>query len=118
MDSRDVAVVLLVGQSVLNNALNMKSNEALRQRIITSYNVGNMSIEESCIYIKTKISNAGASSDIFTPQALRAIASFSSGNPRIISRVCDFALMIANKIDKNNIDDEVVNLAINEVNIS
>lgn len=67
MDSRDLAVVLLVGQSVLNNALNMKSNEALRQRIITSYNVGTMSIEESCIYIKTKLSNAGASSDIFTP---------------------------------------------------
>ena len=117
MDSRDLAVVLLVGQSVLNNALNMKSNEALRQRIITSYNIGTMSIEESCIYIKTKLSNAGSSSDIFTPQALRAIASYSSGNPRVISRVCDLALMIANKIDKNNIDDEVANLAINEINM-
>ena len=76
-----------------------------------------MSIEESCIYIKTKLSNAGASSDIFTPQALRAIASYSSGNPRVISRVCDLALMIANKIDKSNIDEEVANLAINEVNM-
>ena len=117
MDSRDLAVVLLVGQSVLNNALNMKNNEALKQRIITSYNIGTMSIEESCIYIKTKLSNAGASSDIFTSQALRAIASYSSGNPRVISHVCDLALMIANKIDKNNIDDEVANLAINEINM-
>ena len=102
---------------ILNNALNMKSNEALRQRIITSYNIGTMSIEESCIYIKTKLSNAGSSSDIFTPQALRAIASYSSGNPRVISRVCDLALMIANKIDKSNIDEEVANLAINEINM-
>lgn len=46
-----------------------------------------MSIEESAIYIKPKLSSAGASSDIFNPQALRAIASFSSGNPRVISRV-------------------------------
>ena len=76
-----------------------------------------MSIEESAIYIKTKLSSAGASSDIFTPQALRAIASYSSGNPRVISRVCDLALMIANKIDKSNIDEEVANLAINEINI-
>ena len=69
------------------------------------------------IYIKTKLSSAGASYDIFTPQALRAIASYSSGNPRVISRVCDLALMIANKIDKSNIDEEVANLAINEVNM-
>src|SRR5574344_1530013 len=108
---------IYLSSSFLNNALNMKSNEALRQRIITSYNVGSMSIEESCIYIKTKLSNAGASSDIFTPQALRAIASYSSGNPRVISRVCDLALMIANKIDKSNIDEEVANSAINEINM-
>ena len=49
MDSRDLAVVLLVGQSVLNNALNMKNNEAPKQRIITSYNIGNMSIEEFAV---------------------------------------------------------------------
>ena len=61
--------------------------------------------------------STGDSSDIFTPQALRAIASFSSGNPRVISRVCDLALMIANKIDKSNIDEEVANLAINEINM-
>ena len=48
---------------------------------------------------------------------LRAIASYSSGNPRVISRVCDLALMIANKIDKSNIDEEVANLAINEINM-
>lgn len=117
MDSRDLAVVLLVGQSVLNNALKMKNNEALKQRIITSYNIGTMSIEESCIYIKTKLGDAGASSDIFTPQALRAVASYSSGNPRVISRVCDLALMIANKMDKNTIDEEAAHMAINENNI-
>ena len=117
MDSKDLAVVLLVGQPVIVNTLNLKSNEAVRQRIITSYNVETMTIEESIKYITSKIKEAGSSEQIFTEQAIRAIASYSSGIPRVISRVCDISLMIGNKLNKNIIDEDVALMAINEVGI-
>lgn len=117
MDSKDLAVVLLVGQPVIVNTLNLKSNEAVRQRIITSYNIETMTIEESIKYITSKIKEAKASEQIFTEQAIRAIASYSSGIPRVISRVCDISLMIGNKLNKNIIDEDVALMAINEVGI-
>ena len=51
MDSKDLAVVLLIGQPVIINTLNLKANEAIKQRIITSYNVEALSMEESVKYI-------------------------------------------------------------------
>lgn len=117
MDSKDLAVVLLVGQPVIVNTLNLKSNEAVRQRIITSYNVEAMTIDESIKYITSKIKEAGASEQVFTEQAIRAISSYSSGIPRIISRVCDISLMIGSKLNKNIIDEDVALMAINEAGI-
>ena len=117
MDSKDLAVILLIGQPVIINTLNLKANEAIKQRIITSYNVEALSIEESIKYITSKIKEAGASEQIFTEQAIRAIASYSSGVPRIISRVCDTSLMIGNKSNKNIIDEDIALMAINEVGI-
>ena len=117
MDSKDLAVVLLVGQPVIVNTLNLKSNEAVRQRIITSYNVEAMTIDESIKYITSKIKEAGASEQVFTEQAIRAISSYSSGIPRIISRVCDITLMIGSKLNKNIIDEDVALMAINEAGI-
>lgn len=117
MDSKDLAVVLLVGQPVIISTLSLKTNEAIRQRIITSYNVEALSINESIKYITSKIKEAGGSEQIFTESAIRAVSSYSSGNPRIISRVCDISLMIANKLNKNIIDEDVVHMAINETGI-
>lgn len=117
MDSKDLAVVLLIGQPVIINTLSLKANEAIKQRIITSYNVEALSMEESVKYITSKIKEAGASEQIFTEQAIRAIASYSSCIPRIISRVCDTSLMIGNKLNKNIIDEDVTLMAINEVGI-
>lgn len=114
MDSRDLAVAILVGQPVLNATLNLKHNEAVKQRIITSYNIENMSLEESENYISEKLSSAGSTIQIFNPAAIRAISSYSSGNPRVISRVCDLSLMIADRLGKNTIDEDVALKAVSE----
>lgn len=39
MDSRDLAVVLLVGQPRLNTTLNQSTHESLRQRIVMNYHI-------------------------------------------------------------------------------
>lgn len=117
MDSRDLAVVLLVGQPIINNTLNLKNNEAIRQRIITSYNLEPMSQEESQKYIQIKLKMANANPQVFNEPALRAIASYAHGNPRIVSRVCDTSLMLGNALNANIINEEIVLKAINEVEI-
>ena len=114
MDSKDLTVVLLVGQPTIINTLKLKTNDAVRQRIITSYNVEPMSMEESSKYITGKLKAAGSSQEVFTPGAIKAISSYANGNPRIISRTCDLALMAADKLGKNYIDEDMAMMAINE----
>ena len=46
MDSRDRAVILLVGLPQLNNTLQLSIHEPLRQRIIVNYNIDGYSKEE------------------------------------------------------------------------
>ncbi len=47
MDSRDRAVVLFVGLSLLNNTLNLGIHEPLRQRIVMNYNLEGLTKEEA-----------------------------------------------------------------------
>ena len=47
MDSRDRAVVLFVGLSLLNNTLNLGIHEPLRQRSVMNYNLEGLTKEEA-----------------------------------------------------------------------
>ena len=55
MDSRDRAVILLVGLPQLNNTLQLSIHEPLRQRIIMNYNVDGYSKEEGRAYMEWKL---------------------------------------------------------------
>ena len=60
MDSRDRAVVLLVGLPQLNNTLRLSANEPLRQRITMNYNIDSLTKEETLAYISSKLAGANA----------------------------------------------------------
>ena len=50
MDSRDRAVILLVGLPQLNNTLQLSIHEPLRQRIIMNYNIDGYSRGRTCLH--------------------------------------------------------------------
>ena len=117
MDSKDYACVILVGLPVLINTLNLKSHEPLRQRITTSYNLEELNQEEAIKYIKGKLSLAGCQTQVFSEAALKALVSYSKGNPRVISKVCNNALLIGDKQGLNTIDEDVIMIAVNEIEV-
>ncbi|MDO4501529.1 MAG: AAA family ATPase [Erysipelotrichaceae bacterium] len=117
MDSKDYAAVILAGLPVLISSLNLKSNEPLKQRIVTSYNLEALNQEDSAAYIKGKLNGAGSTTEVFSPSALKAITSYSKGNPRIISKICNTALLVGDKLGVNTIDEEVILHVINEVEL-
>lgn len=59
MDSRDRAVMLLVGLPSLNNSLRLGIHEPLRQRIVMNYNLEGMTKEEGRNYTQAKLKGAG-----------------------------------------------------------
>ena len=69
MDSRDRFILLLIGQNILRNTLNLKFHEALRQRIVINYELTPLSAEDSRIYIDTKLKEAGLAVSLLTDEA-------------------------------------------------
>lgn len=118
MDSRDRAVVLLVGLPQLNNTLRLSSNEPLRQRITMNFNIDSLTKDESNAYIKSKLSGAKCTMEVFNPNALEAIANAANGIPRIINKICNTCLMIAHSKQADFIDADIVMAAVNDIELA
>lgn len=114
MDSKDRAVILLIGLPKIIQTLNLTSHEPLKQRIIMNYNFEGLTKEESKIYITTKIKEAGCKNDIFDAQSIEAIINAADGTPRLINKYCNNCFLIGNSLGKDIIDSEIAMKAINE----
>ena len=114
MDSKDRAVVLLVGLPRINNTLRLSVHEPLKQRIIINYNLEGLTKEEAKNYIIDKIKFAGCKQNIFDEQAIEAITNASDGTMRIINKICNNCFLIGNSLKSDIITSEIVMKAINE----
>ena len=114
MDSRDRAVILLVGLPQLNNTLQLSIHEPLRQRIIMNYNVDGYSKEEGRAYMEWKLKKAGCTAPVFDDAAIEAILNASDGTARVISKLCNASLVIGHSQSANRITADIVMQAIND----
>ena len=117
MDSSDRAVVLLAGLPQLNNTLNLNAHEPLRQRITMNYNLDGLTKEEAKKYILDKLKAAGSETQVFETNAIEAIINASNGVPRIINKICNQSLLIANSANLNTVDEESVLKALNDIEL-
>lgn len=117
MDSKDRAVILLVGLPQLNNTLRLVANEPLKQRITMNYNLDNLNKVESRDYIFEKLRGAKCTMNIFNENAIESIVNASNGIPRIINKICNSSLMIGNTKNVNEINSDIIMLAVNELEL-
>ena len=104
---------MLCGESYLKSTLNKPIHAALKQRITVHYEYKGLSDKEISEYIVHKISIAGGTGSIITPDGLQAIAGCSHGNTRVIDNVMSDALLIGEQMGKRVIDSDVI-LAAND----
>lgn len=117
MDSKDRAIILLVGLPRLNNTLRLSSHEPLRQRITMNYHLDGLSKEEAKTYITEKLKGANCYNNVFSESALEAIINTANGIPRIINKLCNASLMIGHSKEVSEINNDVVLMAINETEL-
>lgn len=117
MDSKDRAVVLLVGLPQLNNTLRLVSHEPLRQRITMNYHLEGLNKDEAKTYIIGKISAAKGYTTIFSESALEAIINVAGGVPRMINKICNACLLIGEAQQIDEINNDLVMLAVNEIEL-
>lgn len=117
MDSRDRAVILLVGLAKINNTLNLTAHEPLRQRIVMNYNMDGLSKDEGRQYIARKLEGAGCRQTVFDESAVEAILNAADGTARMINKYCNSALIIGNSSGQNVINADTVFQAVNDSTI-
>lgn len=118
MDSRDKAIILLVGLPHLNNTLRLKSHEPLKQRITMNYQLEGLSKDEAKEYIQGKLKGAGSTFEVFESQAIEAIINTSNGIPRNINKLCNLSLMIGEQKQEALISSDTVCSAVEESELS
>jgi general secretion pathway protein A len=109
--------IILSGQPELRAKLQDKRLKQFVQRITVYCHLSGLSNDEVNKYIGFRLKVGGArSSDIFNDAAIRLIASYTKGIPRIINLVCDAALVYGYADNKKHISKKIIDEVIRERN--
>ncbi len=110
VEKQDVKLIniFFVGQNELYELIMDNQNRALRQRIAVHYNIEPLTESETHDYIEHRIRIAGSEKNIFYPDAIYEIFSFSKGYPRLINTICDQALLTGYVLGSKKIDGKIV----------
>ena len=92
-DKEKMLQIVIVGQPELEDNLSRPEMRQLRQRIFVNCRLEHLKPREVESYIDRRLFIAGSSGQVqFSPGAKRAIAKSSKGIPRVINKICDYAL--------------------------
>lgn len=106
---RKLLTVVLAGQPELSARLNDPTLRQLKQRVALRCELRPLELRETAAYIAKRVRVAGGdSSAMFTREAVRLIWRHSHGIPRMISVVCDNALVSGFALDRRLIDADIV----------
>jgi len=93
-DTQKLLQIVLIGQPEFREKLSDHRLRQLRQRILVSYALKPLTIEEVAHYIRYRLTRAGANGrPSFTKLAVRTIWKASDGIPRLVNNLCDKALL-------------------------
>ena len=112
MDSLSPMSLTLSGQLELRDNIRLQANAAIRQRVDIQCQIGKLDMSQTIDYIKTHLSYAGCTKDIFTESAIDDIFKYSNGIPRLINKACIASLMYGAQNRKSLIDDRMVKLVV------
>jgi type II secretory pathway predicted ATPase ExeA len=107
-DRELILQILLVGQPELRDKLLHPELRQFAQRVSVDFHLQALDLNEAHAYISHRLQVAGASTGIFTPQAIDYVHLETKGVPRLINQLCDFALLYAFSDGRNDVDMELM----------
>jgi general secretion pathway protein A len=115
-DDRKLLQIVLMGQPELRDRINDPALRQLRQRITVRYHLRPLTRSEIGQYVQHRLQTAGSrGGPFFTYPALWRIYQYSKGVPRLVSALCDKALLAGFVHQRDVIDYRLVNVAISEL---
>jgi general secretion pathway protein A len=101
--------IVLVGQPELEKKLDQPSMRQLKQRIALQRRLERLDPQEVGAYIAYRLQMAGCErKNLFASPAIRRIALYSQGIPRLINTICDNALLNAYGASRQTVTAEMI----------
>jgi general secretion pathway protein A len=101
--------IVLVGQPELESKLTRPELRQVKQRIAIQCRLERLDDEEVGPFINYRLNVVGYKrQQLFTPEAIRAIAYYSKGFPRLINILCDNALLIAYATSQRRVTEQII----------
>ncbi len=107
--------IILIGQPELLEKLAAPQLRQLRQRIIAHFHLKPFNLKDVRAYVHHRLSVVGAPSRLFSDSAVRKLAKYSQGIPRLINLICDRALLGCFSEERGYVDIRIVSRAAQEV---
>jgi type II secretory pathway predicted ATPase ExeA len=114
LDDRNLVAIVLVGQPELRERLRHRTYRALTQRIGASFHLLPLAAPESHAYVAHRLSVAGASREVFTPEAVERLHVAAGGIPRVLNHLATQALLEGMARGAQRVDAAVVEAVASE----
>lgn len=118
VDSKDCAILLLVGQTPFLTQLSRQHHEALRQRIMVNYYIKGLTKDETVEYVESRLKSAGFHEKLFTQSALELLFTVTNGSMRPINTLAKMCLISGANQKARSIDESIVYAAQSETSIT
>jgi len=101
--------IVLAGQPELEAKLDRTDLRQLKQRIFSQSRLSSLSEQDVAAFIGYRLKAVGSrQNDLFLRDALREIALYSKGFPRLINIICDNALLIAYAASEKKVTADII----------
>ncbi len=115
-DGTPLFQVFLVGQPEFREAMSAPDMEQLKQRVIASYHLENLTREETQEYILHRLAVAGWSEDpVFTADGIDAIFVETEGRPRRINTLCNRLMLFCALERRHEVNASAVETVVSEL---
>ena len=117
-DQEKLIQIVLMGQPELQARLDRPSLRQLKQRVALQCRLVPLKDEEVGPYIDFRLRAAGyKGKDLFHPDALRLIAFYSNGIPRLVNIICDNALLCAYARSQKTVSADMIKEAARDLRL-
>lgn len=103
-DQHLVLQTVLVGQPELRDVLRRSDLRQFAQRISTDYHLPTLTLQETRLYVRHRLTIAGGSPELIDTEAVDLAWSRTGGVPRLVNQLCDTALVYGFADQRGHID--------------
>ena len=108
-NDRKLLEIIFVGQSQFKELLGSAEFSRMRQQAFEERTLRPLTSDETAAYVSHRLTQCGAGADtFFTDEAIQAVFDASEGNCRLISKICNAAMVAAYGAHCERIDDSII----------